>query len=303
MNFKKFEEKFTTNLVTTELIQASWSQIRFTPDLVTNEQLAVGVLINHDDIVHTKFIEDFSRLECAYGADIVSYVKSCIELFEDFLHCNYEDSFSSQLILEKRGFIQGESIDELLDELLIRAAPLSLPHHNKNSFRKQFHTVKTVKFHSEVKSYIKNKMGEIYKEIFTGNETVVVGDSSIGYRKLPVAINIEQNHKIGDLLSTVYATPETIEINCLKTLENLRAVKKYARKDSDFKLFILSPDGLNLDMLSKSDKNKRTEIMGNFKWSLRSEGIDLIEEYSVDKASEKLIEWSGIYKQKKLEKI
>lgn len=303
MNFKKFEEKFTINSNTTELIQASWSQIRFTPDLVTNEQLAVGVLINHEDIVHTKFIEDFSRLECAYGADMVGYVKSCIELFEDFLHCNYENSFSSQLILEKRGFVQGESIDELLDELLIRAAPLSLPHQNKKSFKKQFHTVKTVKFHSEVKSYIKNKMGDIYKEIFTGNETVLVGDPSIGYRRLPVAINIEQNRKIGDLLSTVYATPETIEINCLKSLENLRAVKKYASKDSDFKLFILSPDEPNMDLLSRSDKIKRKEIIGNFKWSLRSEGIDLIEEYSVDKASEQLIEWSGIDKQKKLERI
>jgi hypothetical protein len=303
MNFKKFEEKFTTNSTAIELIQASWSQVRFTPDLVTNEQLAVGVLINHDDIIHTKFIEDFSRIECAYGTDVVGYIKSCIGLFEDFLHCNYENSFSSQLILEKRGFVQGESIDELLDELLVRAVPLSLPHHNKNSFRKQFHTVKTVKFHSDVKSYIKNKMGEIYKDIFTGNETVLVGDPLIGYRRLPVAINIEQDNKIGDLLSTVYATPDTIEINCLKTLENLRAVKKYTRKDSEFKLFMLSPDELNMDLLSRADKNKRKEIIGNFKWSLRSEGIGLIEEHTVDKASEQLIEWSGIDKQKKLEKI
>jgi len=303
MNFKKFEEKFTANSATTDLIQASWSQIRFTPDLVTNEQLAIGVLINYDDIVYTKFIEDFSRVECAYGSDIVGYIKSCIDLFEDFFHCNYESSFSSQLILEKRGFIQGESIDGLLDELLIRAAPLSLPHHNKSTFRKQFHTVKTVKFHSEVKSYIKNKMGEIYKELFTENETVLVGDSAIGYKRLPVAINIEQSNKIGDLLSTVYATPETLEINCLKALENLRTVKKYAKTNSDFKLFMLSPDDFNMDLLSNSDKKKRNQIVGDFKWSLSSEGIGLIEECSVNRASDKLIEWSGIDKQRNLVKF
>ncbi|WP_270383882.1 hypothetical protein [Acinetobacter guillouiae] len=303
MNFKKFEEKFKTNSITLDMVQASWAQIRFTPDLVTNEQLAVGVLINHDDIVHTKFIEDFSRVECAYGSEMVDYIKSCIELFEDFLHCNYETSFSSQLILDKRGFVQGESIDELLEELLVRAAPLSLPHDNKVKYKKQFHTVKTVKFHSEVKSYIKNKMGEIYKEIFTSNETVLVGNSSIGYRRLPVAINMEKNHKIGDLVSSVYATPDTVEINCFKTLENMRAVKKYAKTDSDFKLFMLSPDSSNMDLLSKSDKKKRDDIIDSFKWSLRSEGIDLIEEYSVDKVSEKLIDWSGIDKQPALEEI
>lgn len=301
MNFKNFEKKFTT--LTTDLLQASWSQIRFTPDLVTNEQLAVGVLINWNGIVHTKFIEDFSRVECAYGADIVGYIKSCIELFEDFLHSNYEDSFSSQLIIDKRGFVQGESIDGILDELLVRAVPLSIPHQNKNSFKKQFHTIKTVKFHSEVKSYIKNKMGEIYKDIFNDNETVLVGDSLIGYKRLPVAINIKKNNKVGDFLSTVYATSDTLEINCLKALRDLRAVKKYANSNSDFKLFMLSPDDLNLDLLSKQDKKKRNDIIDTFKWSLRSEGIDLIEECHIDTASEKLIDWSGINKQEIFEII
>ncbi|MEO4182938.1 hypothetical protein [Acinetobacter pittii] len=303
MNFKKFEEKFVQKPNTEELIQASWSQVRFTPDLVTNEQLAIGVLINFDGIVHTKFIEDFSRVECAYGSEIVGYIKSCIELFEDFLHCNYESSFSSQLILEKRGLIQGESINNLLDELLERAAPLSLPHSNRSKYKKQFHTIKTVKFHSEVKSYIKQKIGEIYKEIFTENETVLVGDPSIGYRRLPVAINIEKNNKIGDLFSTVYATPETVEINCLKALENLRTVKKYAKNNSDFRLFMLSPDDYNLDLMSRSEKVKRQDIIGNFKWSLRSEGIDLIEEQSINKVSEELIDWSGIDNQHNLEEV
>lgn len=303
MNFKNFEEKFITSPNIQEQIQATWTQLRFTPDLVTNEQLSIGVLINCDGIIHTKFIEDFSRVECAYGTETATYLKSCIELFEDFLHCNYETSFSSQLILDKRGFVQGESIDTLLEELLIRAAPLSLPHNNKGVYKKQFHTVKTVKFHSEVKSYIKNKMGEIYKEIFPRNETLLVGDSIIGFRSLPVAINIEKNNKIGDLVSTVYATPDTVEINCLKALENLRAVKKYAKKDSDCKLFMLSPDDHNMELLSNADKKKRKDIIGNFKWSLRSEGIDLVEEHSVNEASEKLIEWSGIDKQRKLEEV
>lgn len=302
MNFKKFEEKFIKNTDTVELLQATWSQIKFTPDLVTNEQLAIGVLINSDDIVYTKFIEDFGRLECAYGTEISSYTKACIELFEDFLHHNYESSFSSQLVLEKRGFIQGESIDTLLDELLERAVPLSLAH-NKNKYKKHFHTVKTVKFHSEVKTYIKNKMGEIYKEIFSDNETVLVGDSIIGYRRLPIAINIEKNNKIGDLISTVYATPDTIEIGCLKTLANLQSVKKYTSLGSDFKLFMLSPDEANLDLMTKADKKKRDEIIGNFQWSLRSEGIELITKPSISAISEKIIDWSGIDNQRFLEEV
>lgn len=302
MNFRNFEEKFIRTTKASELLQASWSHIRFTPDLVTNEQLAIGVLINYDGIVHTKFIEDFARLECAYGGEIVDYMKSCIQLFEDFLHCNHDESFSSQLLLEKRGFVQGESIDQLLDELLNRSVPLSQPH-QKNKHKKQFHTVKTVKFHSEVKTYIKNKMGEIYKDIFSDNETILVGDSTIGYRKLPVAINIEKNNKIGELISTVYATADNIEINCLKTLANLQSVKKYANSKNEFKLFMLEPDEFNMDLMSRSDKKKRGEIIDDFQWKLKSEGIDLITDPSVGVISEKLIDWSGVNNQRILEEI
>ena len=296
MNFKNFEAKFTKSVDSNELLKATWSHVRFIPDSVTNEQLAIGVLVNHDGIIHTKFIEDFGRLECAYGPEIVGYTKACIELFEDFLHYNYQESFSSQLILDKRGFVQGESIDGLLDDLLERAVPLSLPH-NKSKYKKQFQTVKTVKFHSEVKSYIKNKLGEIYKEIFSDNESFLVGDSVIGYRRLPVAINIEKNNKIGDLISTVYATPDTVEINCLKTLANLQTVKKYTKSRNDFRLFMLAPDECNLDLMSKSDKKRRSEIISDFQWSLRSEGIDLIIDSSINSISDKLIDWSEINNQ------
>lgn len=302
MNFKNFENKFKKNVEAPELLQASWSQVRFIPDKVTNEQLAIGVLINYEGIVYTKFIEDFARIECAYGVEIATYTKSCIELFEDFLHHNYDESFSSQLLLDKRGFIQGESIDTLLLELLERAVPLSLPH-NQYKLRKQFHTVKTTKFHSEVKSYIKNKLGEIYKEIFSDQNSMRLGNTKIGYRNFPIAINIPQNNKIGDLISSVYATQDKIEISCLKTLENLRNVKKYADNKSDFRLFMLSPDEHNMDLLTKADKSRRKDIIGDFRWSLASEGIDLIEETSVDTISDKLIDWSGVDGDKVLEEV
>ncbi|ENU80620.1 hypothetical protein F975_01674 [Acinetobacter sp. ANC 3789] len=296
MNFKNFENKFKRKAETANLLQASWSQVRFIPDLITNEQLAIGVLINHDGIVHTKFIEDFGRVECAYGSEIANYTKNCIELFEDFLHQNFDDSFSSQLVLDKRGLVQGNSIDSLLSELLERAVPLSLPH-NQAKNKKQFHTVKTVKFHSDVKTYVKNKMGDLYKEIFAEEKGgLLVGDDSIGFKTLPIAINIKKNHKIGDLISSVYATPEKVEINCLKTLSNLQSAKKYTDLNSDFRLFMLLPDQDNLDLMTQADKKKHKEIISDFKWSLGSVGIDLIESSSIDSVSEKIIDWSGIDK-------
>ncbi|AWL17756.1 hypothetical protein DIW83_01155 [Acinetobacter nosocomialis] len=293
MNFKKFENRFLKEKNQPEkLIRAKWSHIRFKPDLVTMEELAIGVLVNLDGIVFTKFIEDFGRVECAFGVENASYIKSCIELFDDFLNHNYETSFSSQLTIDKRGFVQGESIDSIIEDLLYRTVPLSHPHSNSKG-RKIFRTVKTSKFHADVRAYVKDKLGEIYSDIFSDN-IEPVGDEDIGFRKLPIALNVKGKNKVGDLISSVYATPEKIEINCLKALNNISFTKKFTKKKSDFKLFMLSPDNENLDIMSKADKEKRIEIIKDFRWSLGCEKIDLVEGNTSEEISEKIINWSEI---------
>lgn len=260
MNFKKFENRFLKETTQqTELIQATWSHIRFKPDLVTMEELAIGVLVNLGGIIFTKFIDDFGRLECGFGAENASYIKNCIELFDDFLNQNYETSFSNQLIIDRRGFVQGESIDSILDDLLYRTVPLSHPHNTMRG-KKLFRTVKTAKFHSDVKAYVKEKIGSISREIFSEN-IEPVGDEIVGFRKLPIALNVKNGKKLGDLVSSVYATPEKVEINCLKALNNIVFTKKFSQRETDFKLFMLSPDYENLEVMSKSDKSKRLEII------------------------------------------
>lgn len=291
MNFKKFENRFKTDVTDTNVVKATWSHIRFQPDLVTKEELAIGVLLNVDGIVFTKFIENFDRVECAFGVDNATYIKKCIELFDDFLNQNYEQSFSSQLTIDKRGFVQGINIDSILDDLMQRTVPLSLSHNNNNKGRKIFRTVKTSKFHADVKTYVKEKMGDICNEIFS-DDIEAIGDAVIGFRKLPIALNIKGKNKVGDLISSVYATPEKIEINCLKALNNITFTKKFTKKKTDFKLFMLAPDSYNLEIMTKADKNKRTEIIKDFRWSLGCEKIELIEDDTSEKLSEKIILWS-----------
>ncbi|HAV6256587.1 TPA: hypothetical protein JI319_08505, partial [Acinetobacter baumannii] len=86
-------------------------------------------------------------------------------------------------------------------------------------------------------------------------------------------------------------------------LENLRIVKKYTKDNSDFRLFMLSPNDDNMELMTRSEKAKHQDIIGKFKWGLRSEGIDLIEESSINKVSEELIDWSGINNQYNLVEV
>lgn len=294
MNIKNIESKFQKKPMKSELIKAYWSHVRFCPDLVTNEQIAIGVFATLDGINHVKFIEDFSRLECAYGSEIVEYTKNCIELFEDFIHQNYELSFSKQLIIEKRGLVQGENINQILIELLDRAVPLSHPHHSSPKTQ-VFKTVKTVTFKSDVKTYVKKKIGEAYRDVFNDDATLI-GNEYVGFRKLHIALQDKKDNKIGDLVSSVYATPEKIEINCLKSLDNLGRAKSYLDSVKNVKLFMLLPNKLNLDLMTKAEKDKRINIISDFRWRLGCEGIQLNESDNSDELSEEIIKWANLDK-------
>lgn len=289
MNTKSFESKFKNHNKQTNTIQTTWSHVRFRPDLATQEELAIGVFLDIDGIIHSKFIDDFSRIKCAYGDEIATFTESCIELFEDFIHQNYKSSFSSQMVIDHRGFAQGSSVDQILENLMARVVPLSLPH-GKFTARKQFHTIKTTTLLSDVRTYVKNKLGDIYKDVFT-QEPITLGNQNIGFKKLPIAIQVKNSDKMGDLVSSVYSTPDKLEVNCFRALNNLNIAKKQMDK-RDIKLFMLTPDQDNMEFLSDYDRKRRIDILSDFRFSLSSEGIDLIEDDNSQVIAEKIIDWS-----------
>ena len=80
---RRLEEKFRKLPQTDSHVSGIWSQIRFTPDIVSNEQLAIGIIFNENGISHTRFIEDFGRVKCAYGDEITQIITESINLIED----------------------------------------------------------------------------------------------------------------------------------------------------------------------------------------------------------------------------
>jgi len=109
-------------------IKGVWSHIRWTPDFVTGEQIAIGVMLNVDGRIYTQFIEDFSRLECVYDESMSDYAKNIISLIERTLRINPKYSISDQIIYDVRGFTQGGSVQEILTRLFDRAVPIGRPH-------------------------------------------------------------------------------------------------------------------------------------------------------------------------------
>ena len=89
-NFKGLEEKFKKS-PQVSTIEGHWTQIRWTPDLVSGEQISIGVFLEENGFIHTKFIEDYGRLECVYGRDISNNLELAIDLIEYLLKRDWKN--------------------------------------------------------------------------------------------------------------------------------------------------------------------------------------------------------------------
>ena len=292
---RRLEEKFRKLPQTDSHVSGIWSQIRFTPDIVSNEQLAIGIIFNENGSSHTRFIEDFGRVKCAYGDEITQIITESINLIEDAFMFGLEKSFSSQIIYEKRGLARGQNLDQILNDLLLQAVPLSKLHDNKDISTNRFKPIKTNAFQNHIRSILKKDMGQEYHKIFPLQPIVEINDSKIK-RKINIPIQLYNSKKIADMVSTVYSSHETIELNCLKAISNLEIARDHLKANNDTGLFILTPSDEQFNLLKIEEREKRQNYLNELEWRLQRKGITAVYSSSENIVANKILGWANFNK-------
>lgn len=100
-------------------ITGEWFCVRFSPDKTTGELFNIGVVfIDQDKQCHTKLLENTRVFEQMFGSLGVANIKFLLNVVAETLAGNhYNISPSSHISYSARQTAQGESIDEILDDL------------------------------------------------------------------------------------------------------------------------------------------------------------------------------------------
>lgn len=288
--FKGLEDRFQPSRPSQNITTYQWSLIRWIPNRVTGEQLSVGVIIESDGFLHFQCIEDFSRIECAYGIEIADYAKNTLSMIEDFFKSKIYISISDQIIFEKKGIARGIDAKSTIEFLFNKAVPLGKPHDldaSPNSNR--FATIRTSSFISDVQKYIKEKNTETYKEIFPEDSFIKVLDEE-NYHTLHIPIRT--GNKAGSMVSTVYSTQDKLENHCLKAMNDLELALRTERFE-DSVLAILIADQAALSFLEKYEVKRREDFLDDFIWKLKIKNIKYFMHNESSQSSEALLDWIG----------
>ncbi len=290
-NFKGLEDKFKkNNLPQQNTVDGQWTQIRWTPDLITNEQISIGVFLEENGFIHTKFIEDYGRLECVYGSEISSNLELAIDLIEYLLKRDWKKSVSPQLVFDHRGFARGESTQAILDKLFLRAVPFGKAHDVPNDHGDRFPTYRTSNLITDIKSRIFSQIGDDVYNIFPEESWL---DIKIGkdVHQIDIPIRPLGTKQIGNINSTIYKTYDKFEVNCLTALTDLQLAKKCGMSD-DAVLFTLLPNDYSLSLLPEQEQEKRSNFLKEFEWKLQMNEIEHYKYFEESDISNKILSWA-----------
>lgn len=289
-NFKGLEEKFKKKQPQESIVDGRWTQIRWTPDLISNEQIAIGVFLEENGFIHTKFIEDYGRLECVYGSDISHNLELAIDLIEYLLKRDWKKSVSPQLILDHRGYASGESTQAILDKLFNRVVPFGKPHDVPNEIVDRFPTYRTSNLITNIKSRIFSQIGDDVYNIFPEKSWL---DIKIGKDTHQIDLPIRPNgtKQVGNINSTIYKTYDKFEVNCLTALTDLQLAKKCGLGE-DAILFTLLPNDYSLSLLPEQEQEKRANFLKEFEWKLEMNEIEHQKYYEESDISDNILSWS-----------
>ena len=288
-NFKGLEKKFKQiNREPSNACEGVWSQIRWTPDLVANEQIAIGVFLESNGIIHHKFLDDLGCLKCAYGKDIEQHFELAVDLIEFIFKSNSLNRISPQIVFDKRGFVRGNSCEDVLNNLFERAVPFGNLNQDQ-SVDARFPTLRTLTLINRVKAEIFNIIGDQVNSIFPSNPWIDVIHNNEAH-KIDIPVHPFKSKQMASINSTIYRTFDKFENNCLTSMNNLHLAKNIG-KTNDAVLFTLLPTDDDFKLLSESEQEKRLVFLKEFEWQLEFHEIEHKLLYTESDIAASLLNW------------
>lgn len=101
-------------------VSGQWFSIQWTPDISTNEKLNIGVgLLENDGAISIQMLDYFERVTCLYSKEMIFQLELICEVSRELILKNgiSKKEITPQVVCETRGFAQGKSVSEVLNQL------------------------------------------------------------------------------------------------------------------------------------------------------------------------------------------
>lgn len=277
------------------LFNGVWAMVELQPDLFSPQKFVIGVAVGESDGGFVfRLVSDARKFECVYGKSKLGYIKTLLDSAEHSLiramnariQLNQVEFECSNLSLSSPWVTSGASDEHVMARLFAEVVAME-PSEDKDS--KEFFSLDTGQVRRLVAAELKRIGGMRYEQVAVEPKEVVLVDEQSGETHA-LDLTLRKSSGAGSVLSAVYKTPSTIELNLLRASRDL-SVYGRMRKADDLALFIMSARPEHFEPI---EYGRVSDLLDEQSWRLERQGFRVEVYDDPSSIARSIYEWADI---------
>jgi len=273
-----------------------WATIELQPDAFARQRYTVGVAVGAmDGGFSFRLLDDLLKFECIYDREDVAEIRALIDGAEQsLLRCRKEKIELRDLAFDSEAVVLGDlwptagpSQDAVLSRLFSDVVPF-LPREQRK--QRDFVTLDNTSVRRMVDDELKRIAGLAFERISTEPRRAL-RDQATGEAHY-IEFNLEPPGKAGSVISAVYKTPMSVELNFLRASSDLAT---YARvkglKDRQLGLFVMTPAE---NAMPPAEMERIENILGEQSWNLEKQGFRVSAHTAASALAQDVWDWAEV---------
>lgn len=285
-------EKETTH-VPASPFEGKWATLELQPDVFVPQQFSVGVVVQaNNERLHYHLLSEFKKFECVYSdqfpkrliSDMLAHAEEILrQAAQQKIPLDAVDFESANLHLSTSRYTAGESFEAVIDRLYKDVIVLE-PHKQKKV--RQFETLDTPAVRQLVNQALKKiALSDYEKIVLDTQDGVLIKD---GNQTHYLDVNLRTKSACGSVVSAVYKTVQSIEMNLLRANLDLATFAKL-QGIYDRGVFLMLPSRASLD---NAEWDRVENVVGEQSWKLERDGFRVVSLDNPEGLASEIYDWA-----------
>ncbi|QYD69049.1 hypothetical protein KZJ38_01210 [Paraburkholderia edwinii] len=272
-----------------------WSTVELQPDVFVPQSFSVGIVVQPaSERLHFRLLDDFKKFECVYGdrfpqrsiRELMTHAEEALRFAaQNKIHISEVHLDSDTLHLSEPVFTSGEDCEAAIERLFADIIVMA-PHANRRG--REFIAIDTPRARTLVNQELKRiAQMDFEKIVVEGASTtgMLIDDKGIKHH---LDFNLRTTRACGSVVSAVYKSHVSVELNLLKSSRDLTTYSRIKNLRNSG-LFLLLPDE---QLLEPKEYKHIVDIIDEQAWKLERDGFRVVSLSSEVQLAQEIYDWA-----------
>ncbi|EMH2964025.1 hypothetical protein V6G44_005199 [Burkholderia multivorans] len=272
-----------------------WSTVELQPDIFVPQSFSVGIVVQPEgERLHFKLLDDFKKFECVYGnrfpqrsiREVMAYAEETLRLAAQSRKSISSIALETDVLrLSAPIFTSGENCEATIERLF--ADVIVMAPHSKHQGR-EFVSIDTARARTLVNHELKRIAQMDFEKIVVAEASstgMLIEDKGI---KHYLDFNLRTVNACGSVVSAVYKSPVSVELNLLKSSRDLTTYSRI-KNLRNTGLFLLLPDE---KLLGEKEYKYVVDVIDEQAWKLERDGFRVVSLSSEVELAQEIYDWA-----------